>query len=57
MGMKPEPFAIQLFRRFLAGETISSLSEDLGIPPERIETRIRAAAAFQTRSVCNSAAA
>lgn len=45
--MKSEPFAIQIYRRFLNGETIATLSLELGIPAERIETRIRAAAKFQ----------
>ena len=45
--MRLEPFALQIYRRFLAGETISGLSTDLGIPPERIEMRIRAAAVFR----------
>jgi hypothetical protein len=41
-----EPFAIQICRRFLAGETMAHLQEDLGIPAERIEMRIRAAVNF-----------
>lgn len=45
--MRLEPFALQIYRRFLAGETISGLSTDLGIPPDRIETRIRAAAIYR----------
>jgi hypothetical protein len=44
--MGPEPFAIQIYRRFLGGETIAALALDLGIPEDRIETRIRAAALF-----------
>lgn len=45
--MRLEPFAFQIYRRFLAGETIDRLSEDLGIPNERIEMRIRAAAVYR----------
>ncbi|MFB3826673.1 MAG: hypothetical protein ACE15B_07880 [Bryobacteraceae bacterium] len=44
--MRSEPFAIQLFRRFLQGETIAQLSQELGIPADRIEVRIRAAANY-----------
>ena len=44
--MREEPFSIQICRRFLAGETIAHLQEDLGIPTERIEVRIRAAVNF-----------
>lgn len=38
-----EAFAIQIYRRFLKGESIARLSEEFGIPAERIEQRIRAA--------------
>jgi hypothetical protein len=44
--MRSEPFAIQLYRRFLNGETIANLSLELGIPSERVEMRIRAAAVY-----------
>ncbi len=44
--MKSEPLAIQIYRRFLKGETIAALALELGIPEDRVETRIRAAAAF-----------
>lgn len=46
LGMNNEPFALQLYRRFLTGETIAQLSTQLGIPADRIETRIRAAAVY-----------
>lgn len=46
-GMNSEPFALQLYRRFLNGESIAALELDLGIPAERIEMRIRAAALFR----------
>jgi len=41
--MKSEPFALQIYRRFLEGESVEELATNLGIPVERIETRIRAA--------------
>ena len=44
--MNTEPFALQLYRRFLKGETIGQLSSKLGIPTDRIESRIRAAAVY-----------
>jgi hypothetical protein len=44
--MRSEPFAIQLYRRFLSGETIASISLEPGIPSERIEIRVRAAALY-----------
>jgi hypothetical protein len=44
--MRPEPFAIQIYRRFLNGETIAAIALELGIPADRIEVRIRAAARF-----------
>jgi hypothetical protein len=48
--MSWEPFALQLYRRFLDGDTIAELALELGIPAERIEIRIRAAARYwQTR--------
>lgn len=50
LGMKLEPFALQIYRRFLEGQTIAALSLELGIPADRIEVRIRAAARYaQTR--------
>jgi hypothetical protein len=52
--MNPEPFAIQIYRRFLNGETIAALSLDLGIPTERVETRIRAAALYRESHVPGS---
>jgi hypothetical protein len=43
------PFAVQIYRRYLSGETIEELSRELGIPRERIEDRIRAAEAYVAR--------
>ncbi len=43
------PLALELYQRYLAGETIKNLSDQLGIPVDRIEVRIRAAAAHIAR--------
>lgn len=45
--MRSEPFAIQIYRRFLGGESIAGLARELGIPHDRIEIRIRAAAIYR----------
>ena len=39
-----EQLALQLYRRMVAGETQQQIAEDLGIPLERIQLRLRAAA-------------
>jgi hypothetical protein len=39
-----EPFAFEVYQRFLRGESIHQLSFDLDIPETRIEQRIRAVA-------------
>ena len=44
-----EPLAIEIYRRYLNGETVEQLSADLGIPEERIEYRLRAAQAYVQR--------
>jgi DNA-directed RNA polymerase specialized sigma24 family protein len=44
-----EPFAMEIYRRYLNGETVERLSKDLGIPVDRIEQRLRAAAAYSAR--------
>ncbi len=41
-----EPFAVEIYRRYLAGETVQQLAATLEIPPERIENRLRAAAEY-----------
>ena len=41
-----EPFAFELFRRFTNGESAEDLSRCLGIPLDRIQVRLNAAAAF-----------
>jgi hypothetical protein len=38
-----QPFALTIYGRYCAGETIEQLSANLGIPADRIERRIRAA--------------
>ena len=40
------PFAVEVFERFLKGESIRQLSEELQIPAERVEVRLRAAALY-----------
>ena len=44
-----QPFAVEIYWRFMQGETVEQLAEKLGIPAERIEQRIRAAAAYVER--------
>jgi len=43
------PFALEVYRRYLNGESVEGLSRELGIPVERIEDRIRAAEAYLAR--------
>ena len=43
------PFALEVYRRYLNGETAEELSRGLEIPLERIENRLRAAEAYLTR--------
>ena len=44
-----QPLAIEIYRRFLNGETVERLSTDLGIPKERIEQRLRVALVYLQR--------
>ncbi len=44
-----EPFALEVYRRFLKGETIQEISLDLGIPADRIRQRVEAAAVYRKR--------
>ncbi len=44
-----EPFAVQIYRCHLKGETVEQLAARYGIPPDRIERRLRAAADFLAR--------
>jgi hypothetical protein len=39
-----EPFAVMLYRRHLAGESVEELARGMGIPRERVRQRIHAAA-------------
>jgi DNA-directed RNA polymerase specialized sigma24 family protein len=43
------PFALEIYRRYLNGETVAQLSEELGIPAKRIEQRLRAAEEYIRR--------
>jgi DNA-directed RNA polymerase specialized sigma24 family protein len=43
------PFALDVYRRYLDGESVAELSRELGIPSDRIETRLRAAEAYVAR--------
>ncbi len=45
-----EPFAVQIYRRYLNGESIQQLADRLEIPVDRVETRIRAAAEYLRRN-------
>ncbi len=44
-----EPFAVEIYRRYLAGETVQQLAASLEIPAERIENRLKAAAEFLSK--------
>jgi DNA-directed RNA polymerase specialized sigma24 family protein len=52
--MRPEPFAFILYRRHLEGESVEELAAGLAIPAERVEQRLRAAAAFYDRQTMHS---
>ena len=40
------PFALEIYERFLNGESIRQLADELQIPADRIELRLRAAALY-----------
>jgi DNA-directed RNA polymerase specialized sigma24 family protein len=40
------PFAVEVFERFLKGESIRQLADELQIPADRVELRLRAAALY-----------
>lgn len=42
----PEPFAVELYRRVLNGESAEDLCRELEIPLDRVEQRLRAAEAY-----------
>jgi DNA-directed RNA polymerase specialized sigma24 family protein len=44
-----EPFAMMLYRRFSGGETVEELAAAFGIPQDRVDRRIRAAALYTER--------
>jgi hypothetical protein len=41
-----KPFAVEIYDRFLKGDSIRELADDLRIPEDRIEQRLRAAALY-----------
>jgi DNA-directed RNA polymerase specialized sigma24 family protein len=41
-----QPFAVEVFERFLKGESIRELADELQIPADRVEVRLRAAALY-----------
>jgi DNA-directed RNA polymerase specialized sigma24 family protein len=43
------PFAVEVFERFLKGESIRELADELQIPADRVELRLRAAALYLER--------
>lgn len=43
------PFAVEVFDRFLKGESIRQLADELQIPADRVELRLRAAALYLER--------
>ncbi len=48
--MAREPLAVELYRRFINGETVEQISAELGIPAERVHQRLNAAAAYLARA-------
>jgi hypothetical protein len=49
MDQTTESFAMTLFRRFSSGETIEQLAVSYGIPKDRVDQRVRAAALYAAR--------
>jgi DNA-directed RNA polymerase specialized sigma24 family protein len=45
-----EPLAVELYRRYLRGDTVEQLSTELGISVERVRQRIDAAALYLKRT-------
>ena len=43
------PFALELYRRHMAGDTVEKLASELKIPLDRVEQRLHAAAAHVAR--------
>ncbi len=44
------PFAVKLLEEHRSGKSVEELSRETGIPAERIEMRLRAAATFLKRT-------
>ncbi len=42
-----EPFALRLLKEYQRGKPVETLSLETGIPPERIEMRLKAATAYR----------
>jgi hypothetical protein len=42
----PEPYALYLLKEYQRGKTVEGLSRETGITAERIEMRLKAAAAY-----------
>ena len=49
MRITPEPLALTLYRRHLGGESVEQLADDIGIPAERVERRLRVAELYYSR--------
>ncbi len=47
---RARPFALELLEEHRNGKSVEELSRETGIPAERIEMRLRAAAAFLKRT-------
>jgi hypothetical protein len=45
-----KPFAVELLKEYRNGKSVEELSHETGIPAERIDIRLRAAAEFLTRT-------
>ncbi len=46
-----EALALQLYRRFVDGESVDAIAKDLGVPADRIHLRLRAAAVYLRQRV------
>lgn len=49
MKSRIEPFALMLYRRHTAGESIREIADGLGIPEDRVSQRIRVAELYSQR--------
>jgi len=47
-----EPLAVQIYRRYLQGESVQQIADDLGIPAERVRQRVEAAALLRIGTGC-----